>query len=180
MDKKHLIIFIIGLVALILSIVGAQLFYAKTIKLEGELTTLHQSVRDLEAQEKRILSVRETAEASGSDVAVIDAYFVNDKGALDFVKYVENLAVSSGLVAKIDVIDAQANDVLAASGKEYLKIAMRTTGSLANIRIFLNLIESLPYNVKMNRVDVRKTGEGVRDWSMTVDFSVVKTLAPVQ
>lgn len=180
MDKKHIIIFISALVALILGIVGAEIFYAKTSKLEGELTTLHQSVRDLEAQQKRILSVRDTAEASGSDVVVIDTYFVNDKGALDFVKYIENLAVSSGLTFKIDVIDTQANEALAASGKEYLKTAIRTTGSLSNIRIFLNLIESLPYNVKMSRVDVRKTGEGVRDWSMTVDFSVVKTIGATQ
>lgn len=180
MEKKQIIIFIVSSALLIVSIVGADIFYYQSIKMEKELSTLHQTVRDLEAQEKRLLEVRQTAAVSGIGFENLNKYFVDENGALDFVKYIENLAVSSGLTFKIDFFDSQQDSVLAENGKEYLKTAIRTTGSLNNIRIFLNLIESLPYNVKINRVDVRKNGEGARDWGMTVDFSVVKVSPKAQ
>lgn len=175
MDKKRITIFIVAAILLILSIIGVEILYTRTYKLENELTALNQNVRDLEAQEKRILAVRQSATESGVDASSLDQYFVDDTGALDFLKYIEGLAASSGLTSKTDVFDAQQDPVLSEQGKEYLKMAIRTTGSMNNIRLFLSLIESLPYNVKISRVDIRKNGDGPKDWSALVDFSVVKS-----
>lgn len=175
MNNRNLTILILSSVCLVLGIIAAELFYAKTFKLENEISVLNQSVRDLELQESKVLSSRQIASPSINNAKELDQYFISDKGALDFVKYIEGLAASSGLTSKIDVLDEVADPLLAEQGKEFFKAAIRTNGTYNNSRIFLNLIESLPYNVKINRVDLRRSGDA-GSWTLLVDFSVVKTI----
>jgi hypothetical protein len=61
--------------------------------------------------------------------------------------------------------------VLIPYDKTLLKLSVRTTGTKTRIRAFLSLIESLPYNVKIQMLDLRKGGE---NWTMVVDIGVVK------
>lgn len=181
MDKKHLTALISTIILLIGTGVVAELFYAKTLSLENELITLNQQTTDLGAQVERILSLRQNANSTDESTS-LDTYFVDSKGALGFVKYVEDLAVSSGLISKVEVFVEQSDSELEKSGAEYLRTAVKTTGSLKNSRTFLSLIESLPYNVKIERVDLRRFGAITTkdEWTLTVDFSVVKKKEIVQ
>ncbi len=171
MNKKHLSIFLVIVFLLIAGIIATYLLNSKTGNLETEITTLNSEVASLSVQSARLMNLRQVVSSTGGELDTLSGFFVESGGALDFVKYIESLAVSSGLNFKIDLVDEVADATLAPHDKVFLKTAIRTTGSLKNTRIFFALIESLPYNVKINRIDLRRAGD---DWAMVIDFSVVK------
>ncbi|MFM2383908.1 MAG: hypothetical protein RIQ72_480 [Candidatus Parcubacteria bacterium] len=171
MNKRYIITLITVFVLSAIAIGGAYVFHTKTTKIESELSDLHSEVQTLSIQANRVISLRQVATATGDDLEKLQAFFVAKDGALDFVKYIEGLAVSSGLTFSIDTVDEYADPVLTPYDKTLLKLSVRATGTKTRIRAFLSLIESLPYNVKIQRLDLRKVGE---NWTMVVDIGVVK------
>jgi Tfp pilus assembly protein PilO len=171
MNKRYFITLAIVFTLSVIAIGGAYMFHTKTIEIESELSSLHNEVQTLSIQANRVISLRQVATATGDDLEKLQVFFVAKDGALDFVKYIEGLAVSSGLTFSIDTVDEYADPALVPYDKTLLKMSVRTTGTKTRIRAFLSLIESLPYNVKIQRLDLRKAGE---NWTMVVDVGVVK------
>lgn len=171
MNRKYIATFITVLALSVIAIGIAYMFYVKTTKIETELSSLHSDVQTLSAQASRVINLRQVANATGDDLEKLKVFFVEKDGALDFVKYIESLAVSSGLVFSIDTVDEYPDPALVPYDKTLLKLSVRTTGSKTRIRAFLALTESLPYNIKIQRLDLRKVGE---NWTMIVDIGVVK------
>lgn len=179
--KKHITQISITFLLLIGGVFAAYAFHSMTATVESEIGTLNQEADTLSIQASRVTTLRQVVNSSGDELQTVNQYFVPKDGALDFVKYIENLAVSSGLTFKINVFDSEQNDALSKNDKEFLKTSLNTTGSLKNTRNFMSLVETLPYNVKVTRIDMRRSAGGtfstVRDeWSTTIDFSVVKIM----
>lgn len=171
MNKKYIITLIAVFILSAIAIIGAYVFHTKTTAIESELSSLHSEVQTLSIQASRVISLRQVATATGDDLEKLQAFFVAKDGALDFVKYIEGLAVSSGLTFNIDTVDEYPDPTLVPYDKTLLKVSVRTTGTKSRVRAFLSLIESLPYNVKIQRLDLRKVGE---NWTMVADIGVVK------
>jgi Tfp pilus assembly protein PilO len=171
MNKKYIITLSTVIILLIAAIAAAYVFQTKTTATEAELSALHAEVQTLSIQASRVINLRQVAATTGSEFQQLQTFFVAKDGALDFVKYIEGLAVSSGLVFSIDTVDEFADPILAPYDKTLLKLSVRTTGTQKRIRAFLALIESLPYNIKIQRTDLRK---GAENWTMVVDIGVVK------
>lgn len=181
MQKKHLIPLVVSVLLLIGASIGARMFYSKTEALKLDITTLNGEVASLKNQAERLVSLRQVTTSTGDELLKLNDFFIAPSGALDFVKYIETLAGTSGLTFKIELFDQVADPVLAEQGKELLRTALRTTGTMKNTKIFLSLIESLPYNVKVTRVDLRRAGAtegtGTKDqWTALIDFTVVKVI----
>lgn len=173
MNKKY--IFTVTIVTLIsgLAWAGAYLFHKKTVDIESELPSLHAEVETLSIQTSRLINLRQIANTTNDDLQVLQQFFVSKDGALDFVKYIENIAVSSGLVFRIDTVDEISDPALTPLHKSTLKMSIRVTGTLKRVKLFLSLIESLPYNIKIQRADLRKAGD---EWTLVVDVAVVKEI----
>jgi len=183
MKKKQSIILIISIIALIVCVSMVIVLQRSSSKIKNEILTLKQEALDLKGKAERTLTVREAIKASGSS-ASLDNYFIGGTEALDFVTYVESLAVSSGLTFTIDLADTMQDESLTGADKEFLRLALRSTGSIKNIRRFLSLLETMPYNVKVTRFDLRRNSAStasaalpsVDSWSMVIDFSTVKQI----
>lgn len=182
--KKHLSSVIIVSLACIASGFGAYLLSSKISKMEEEAVALRQEIQGLEIKAAR-LSAQKQDGAAISSIDLLNRHFIGADGALGFVEYVESIAVSSGLAYKINLFDSEQWADGTKNDRELLKTSLTTTGSLKNTRNFISLIESLPYNIRINRVDLKKsvdsgtagTNSGAKEmWTATVDFSAVKIM----
>lgn len=191
MSKKHIIPCIISVLILVLFIGGGYFLYQNIQSLKEEITTLTDESYSLESQSNRLLSLRKVAQSTGDDLQKLNSFFVQKDGALLFVEYIEFLAKESRLQYKIEFFDVEKNDELQERGRELLRTSIRVTGTQQNTRYFLSLIESLPYNTHIARVDMRKTSipaVGIKasavpeknEWSTLIDFSVIKIAESVQ
>ncbi len=175
--KKHLIAIIIASLACIACGFGAFLFSNKISSLGRDIVALKQEVHDLEEQAAR-LSPKKQSVNTGANADDLYEYFIGEEGALGFVEYIEGLASSAGLSYRINLFDAEQNADLAKYDKEFLKMSLTTTGSIGSTRNFISLIESLPYNIKITRVDLKGSSAGAEDapWTLAIDFSAVKII----
>ncbi len=179
--KKHLITIVIVSLVCIICGFGAFLFFNQESRLESEIIALQKEVRQLEVQANS-LTVQKPVSSFDASIEELNEYFVSADGALDFVKYIEDLATSAGLSYRINSFDAEDNPDISQNDKEYLKTSLTATGSMKNIRNFISLIESLPYNIKITRVDLKSGGvqslSASREqiWTLMIDFSVVKIM----
>ena len=171
MNKKYIFTVLISIISSVIAICGAYLFYKHISNLEDRLTKLHSEVDTLSIQSSRLINLRQVTNSTGSQFKKLQDFFVAKDGALDFVKYIEQIALSSGLVFSIDTVDEISDDSLTQFNASLLKVSMRATGSLKRVNLFLSLIESLPYNTKIQKVDLRQSSS---QWTLIVDLGVVK------
>ena len=129
----------------------------------------------------RLLSLRAIVKSSESNGQQLDSYLVQPGQEIDLVKEVEGLADQLALTHSTDQIDTQDLDVLASQNKELLHIVISTTGGWNSTRRFLSLIEALPFNIRLNKVDFNLSGDTSSpagdQWRGRFDFSVVKKKA---
>ncbi len=180
MKNKDIIILVTSSVLLIGFVFGAHYFYKKTNSTKEDIISLSGDVSALKIQADRLISLRQVAASTGDELTELAQFFVPADGALAFVEYVENLAQKSALTYRIESFDVVPDPKLTEQDKELLRTSIRTTGTLKNTKLFLSLIESLPYNVKVSRADLRRTSPSVGvavtkdEWSLIIDFTVVK------
>lgn len=180
--KKHLITIIIVSLVCIACGFGAFIFHGMLTSSQAEIISLQQTNQGLQAQADR-LNAKKAENSTAIDASQLDDFFIPADGALSFVEYIENLAASSGLGYRINLFDADQNADMAKYDKEFLKTSLTTTGSLKNSRNFISLIQTLPYNVKITKVDLKKGADASvgaapskESWTMIIDFSIVKTV----
>ncbi len=179
--KKHLITIIIVSLICIACGFGAFMFYEKIHASQTEVAALQQEVQSLQIQSDR-QNTQKRESAENVKTVELDGYFISPDGALGFVEYIENLAVSSGLTYRINLFDSAQDPEASKNEKELLKTSLTTTGSIQNTRNFISLIQTLPYNVKITKVDLKRTADpaaaiSAKDsWTAIIDFYVIKSI----
>ncbi len=128
-----------------------------------------------EAKYDRSVSLKLVAASGKNSGERLDKYILGKGGEVAMVKMLERLASSLSLSYTTDALDTQENDTLSSQNKNFLHIVTTSNGTIQQNRRFLAVLESLPYNVKLNRVDMRDQGaESGGRWQMSVDFSIVE------
>jgi Tfp pilus assembly protein PilO len=92
-----------------------------------------------------------------SQMQKIDSIFINKNRMLDFVTALEGLASQDQIEQKINMADAP----VTSSGPVKNSISLTAHGSLKNVLIFLEDVESLSYYININTLDMQKTPDGV-------------------
>lgn len=134
-------------------------------------------VADLEVKHARATSLSAIARSGKGDIERLDDFIVQPGGEIAVVKALEQLARNLSLISTTDSIDTQDIGTSTVKSKEFLHIVMSTNGRWENTRRFLSLLETLPYNVKENRIDLFSAGmspSGSPSWQGHFDISIVK------
>lgn len=134
-----------------------------------------------------IQSVNKSAEKTSEDAIKIGNHFIKSNGSIDFVSQVESVATDFSLKYNTNSIENIEHDMLTSQGKDLLKISMTLSGGWSNILKFISYIESLPYSVRIEKVDLAAEGavSAVAEntiavatknpsWKLSITFSVVK------
>lgn len=122
--------------------------------------------------------LRRVALSGGASLARINSFIIQPGDEVQTVKSIEQLALRAGLKSITNSIDIQDSPELAPYNKEYLHVSMTTTGLWSQTRLFLSLIEALPFNVKTQSVNLslvdEKTKGGESPLQSRFEFSIVK------
>lgn len=130
----------------------------------------------VESKYTQALSLSVVANSGESDGKKLDAFIISKGEEVTVVKDIERLAASLSLISTTEDIGSIEESSLSMQNKDFLRIVMSVRGSLTQIRKFLSLIETLPYNVKISSVDLydNEDDAAAGRWLARFDISIVK------
>ena len=178
---------------LILSIVLAVLLvglYVYSTQYISGLVKKTAEIKEEIGKSQAVYKNAETIERSSRNIEIqkikIASYFVPAGGAINFIADLERVAADFGLEYTTQNISEENTEELDHQGKGFLRVTFSASGSWKNIMRLLRFVESLPYGLSIDKVDLN-TDKGVpgvedasgnvsaRKWSATMTFSVLKT-----
>lgn len=188
-NKTNTTLILISITAI--AVIGSFVYWISYIQgLSAKTAELKSEVETKQIKVNRIQNINKSAEKTSEDSVKIMNHFIKAGGSIDFVSAVESTAADFSLKYNTNTIENIENDVLSSQGKQILKVSMTLSGGWKNIVKFLTYIESLPYAIRVEKVDL--TAEGVvftgdstdpantkiqttePSWRMSLIFSVVK------
>lgn len=175
MKTRSLSILITLSILTVFSIVAYYLAFSYVKGINDKISTASANLAYTQAKYDRAMSLI-AAEKNGKDNGKkLDKYILTQGDEISVIKSLERLALNLFLKSTTDTIETIEDEALSAQNKSFLHIVMTTTGSLQQTKRFQALVESLPYNVKMNRVDLYGGEGGVYgEWQGKFDFSIVE------
>lgn len=190
-SKKYLIICSI---LAVISVVGYIFFTNYIAGLTDKTSALKSDIDLNQIKYFRLESLRKATENTSDQKQKITDLFVSTNKAVDFIGEVEGLAKASNLSYSTKSIENSDAGNLSEQNKDLLTITISTTGSWSNTIKFIRLIETLPYSVKVESVDLTSAGPSSASsdasvqsveststpnvvsskWTLTIKFSVIE------
>ncbi len=161
--------------------IGGLIYYVAYIKgLNQKTVILKEEIEIGEIRAKREENIHKSAEQTLEHSRILNSYFVQTGTSIDFVTKLEQTASALSLVYNTNSIDEIQSDELAPYDKELLKISMTTSGVWKNILKFLAYIETLPYPIHIEKIELGRGGsQSISSstspvWKFSILLSVVK------
>lgn len=150
----------------------------KTAEIKTEIETMR-----IKLAHARKLNV--SAEKTADERKKVMSYFLEQRQVIDYVTSLESVADSFGLMYTTNSIENTDSDTLSPNNKELLKVSMSLTGKWSSLIRYLSYIESLPYAVHIDKLDISTGGTNSTtviasstnkepSWSMSLIFSTIK------
>lgn len=154
-SKKYLIICSI---LAVISVVGYIFFTNYIAGLTDKTSALKSDIDLNQIKYFRLESLRKATENTSDQKQKITDLFVGENKAVDFIGEVESLAKASNLSYSTKSIENSDAGNLSEQNKDLLTITISTTGSWSNTIKFIRLIETLPYSVRVESLDLTSAG----------------------
>lgn len=176
MNNRTTKVLIVSILIALVCIIALYIEFRIVTALNDKSDTLKESLVNAQVQSLKLESLRAVAISGSAELDKIENYIVSAGKEIELVQQIENLAKNSGLEYSTDLIEKKEG---VDTTKDMLHIKILTNGSWSTSRKFISLIEHLPYNVRINELDMIKSGEStgsttVPTWRTNVDFSVVQ------
>lgn len=173
-SKKILALIIICNVAVL---TGYYALFQK-IKADTKLASaLNSTVNISEQKTGRLSSLRAVIKDTEGKRQQLAAFLLSSDAGIPFIEQIENLAKTSGLVEKTDSVSSVAGSN---NATKIFQMQLETTGSWSSTMYFLNQLESLPYNIRVQKVffDGQSAGDkGAGSlWLAAFDISVTEKI----
>lgn len=97
------------------------------------------------------------------DISLLQTFFVEQQGEVDFIEYLEQTVQSQGLEVSIDTVSVDAPKNIATYGMEYLVLQFNIRGTWSRVWNFSRMIEVLPYSVKIQSFALIREGDTVEN-----------------
>lgn len=173
MKNKTNIQVLLALCAALLAVGG---FVFSTYYIGGlteKTSLLKEEIETKEIKIKRIQYLNKSAEKTNEDRTKLLDYFIKSDGAVDFVSSLEEVASSFNLVYSTNSIENTEIETLSAQDKQLLRVSMTLSGGWRNVVGYLLYIESLPYALNIEKLEL--VSEGVSPVFSSVSAPVSQT-----
>jgi len=158
MNKKTNIQLIFS-ICLGLLAVGGFVYAAHYISgLTDKTALLREEIENKEIRIKRIQRLNTSADKTKSDRAMLLNYFIKPNGAIDFVSSLESVASKFNLQYSTNVIENVETEILASQDKQLLRVGMSLSGGWKNVLKYILYIESLPYPITIEKLELVSEG----------------------
>lgn len=171
--------------------VGAYVYATEHIAgLTKETAALRENIVNQQITYQHAENLQKAIQSAADQKVKIAGYFLPAGGAIDFISTLEQTAGSFGLTYNTQSISEESTDELAPQNKELLHVTFSARGSWSKVMRLLKAIESLPYGLRVDKVDLDTSADSSvpvtdasstvavktgRMWTATILFSVVKT-----
>ena len=197
MKSKSRISFIVTILACIAMLAGYVAFYlflnkeiSQTVENEGKILLLQAKDAEINTQKKLIDETKEKREE-------LEQYFVSDGDIPLFLERIENfdqITNTTTLIQSVGVKDVESRpapkksegskaaesepEKEASTAKPTLVVSLESEGTFAAVYQFLQLVESMPYEIQVESVTLARTSfapeaGGLPTWKLTTTFEVI-------
>lgn len=170
---KKILIFTTIIAIAILAVYIALFFQLKN-KNEG-ISILKNEVENITKKDAEQRVIKDTIKETEKERAELNSYFVSSDGVVDFIETIEALATDTAISVEITSVSIKKapehSDII-----ELLRISIKTDGRWINMFHFLSLVETLPFDIFVERVNFSKEKDKIasRLWNGAFDISVAK------
>ena len=179
--------YLILLIIVALSLVSAYAYLSVYISgLTDKTTEIKTDIESMRIKLAHIRKLNVSAEKTQDERKIVKSYFLNPDQVVDFVTNLESVAGNFGLQYTTNSIENVDFGTLPESKKELLKVSMSLLGNWSTVLRYLAYIETMPYAVHVDKLDINSNSTAVSaptgtsskvsnpTWSMSVIFSIIK------
>lgn len=156
---------IVSLGVFLYMFIETQGIYSKVLDRESELVGAQN-------EKFRKDTIDEVVSRTAKEQAMMESYFVEAEGVVDFIEEVEQLGRTSGLSIKVESVNTApmpSNEKM-----ENLRLVVSSDGGWRESLVFLAMLENLPYKSEIGRALVEKAGGEKGEWHGDYMITVVK------
>ena len=144
----------------------------------GKITDINDKVKqlDISSQERlKALTLKGLISSSETEREKLNQYFVGAGNAetVIFTKYLENLALESGVTQAEALSYEPAKGMEASNIVSAIRFRFDVSGHFSNVFHFLQAVENLPKLGYLNSVTLDYNAD-TKVWSASLDFSILK------
>jgi hypothetical protein len=171
--RKNLIIFVIAILVFIAD--GYLIWSANSENIASEQIISNINTEIIKEVEKT--QIQASIQSTNTERQTLDKYFIDQKGEVSFVDSLEVIGNKAGVTLKIE--SASFENYTASSSTnpmELVHIHLKSTGSWSGVMGFWNLLESTPFRLAVDRVDLQKDDsiKGISTWAQSIDITAYK------
>lgn len=111
-------------------------------------------------KEKQLQSIRNLMNDTKSELGQIANFFIQPAGSVEFIELVESLAKIASIKMEIESVGIDAAKNKTSSSTESFRVSLKTEGSWANNMHLLGLLESVPYKLAFDSINLQKVKDG--------------------
>ncbi|MEK7150548.1 MAG: hypothetical protein AAB688_01365 [Patescibacteria group bacterium] len=183
---------IITILAILNATVLAFYFYLFS-SIDRMDTTTSEKVTEIESgleKERQLRSIKNLMIDTKSELGEVANFFIQPTSSVDFIEQVESLGEIAQVNTEIESVGIDSVKNKTSSSTESFKISLKTKGLWTNSIHLLILLESMPYHVSFDSINLQKVSEGAESaankgkdpvyWVGNFVFSVLKIKTPPQ
>ena len=168
MSRSRSTIIIVGLISLVLVGVWVFIFFAVRTS-SAKLVALETTHLGQQSQEDNQFIIKRQLDNTQQERIKLAAYFVDEQGIVAFLEQIETLGKSIGV--KVEVSSADARDKLL--------ISLAAIGSFKSLLHFVQLLETLPYQLTITGLSLNGPGTTeASGWSGDIKIELDTVLKP--
>lgn len=154
--KTFLISGTLSLLVLILFYFGIYFLIKDIKKNSDDFFRVKKEISIVQAQIENIKSFKDTFVFLKPDLEKVSNLFVDPEVPIDFIKFLESTASSSGVSIKVSLVSSKA---IIEEPWSFLEFQLNLTGSMPNIFKFLNRIETADYLIEIQNLSIGRLNE---------------------
>lgn len=159
MSKAKKIIIILSILSVI--VVLSYLYLFTNIKRMDKTVSDRMAKIEYEFEKERQLqSIRNLMNDTKSEFGQIANFFIQPAGSVEFIELVESLAKIAGIKTEIESVGIDIAKNKTSSSTESFRVSLKTEGSWANSMHLLGLLESVPYKLAFDSINLQKMEDG--------------------
>lgn len=155
MSKAKKIIIILSTLSVI--VVLSYLYLFTNIKRMDKTVSDRMAKIEYELEkEKHLQSIRNLMNDTKDDFGQIANFFIQPAGSVEFIEKVESLANIAGVKMEIKSVGIDVAKNKTSSSTESFRVSLKTEGLWANNMYLLSLLESIPYKLTFDSINLQK------------------------
>ncbi len=150
-SKSKILLITAGVLALLG--IGFYIFLIYHIESKGEkIAALENEKQTIERQTIDVAALAASLRATEADRAALSSYFVDSENAATFLEAIESISTAAGVSLKFSSVDIVTDTPL-----PQLKVNAKATGSFKNLSHFIQMLETMPYEISFSKASLKRT-----------------------